>query len=448
MKKIILFAILLQAFGVFAQDKKERYEFSLKQAIEYALQNNYSAINANRDIETAKKKKWETTTMGLPQINGNVGYQNNFVFTRQGVSGNAFNPSGDPNSVTTIAFGTKHIMNSGITLSQLIFDGSYLVGLQSAKTYLKISENSKIKTNQEIKEIVINFYGNVLLAYESVLILEKNKAILEKTVSDTKEVYKNGFIEEENVEQLQLTLSSVKSALEYSIRMKLISTNMLKLVLGIDLEKSLILTDSLDILTQNNFDLNILKEEFNVSNAIDYQIGQNIEESKKLLLKLEKSKALPSLGAAFNFGYNSFANQFSFAESNQKWNNFSNLGVSLNVPLFSSLGRSSRTQQAKIEVEQSKTKLKETEQKLKLQFESAKSDYEFSLDQYTTAKNNLSLAERIENKQQIKFREGLSSSFDFAEAQKQLYTKQQDYLKSMVEIINKKAALEKIITKI
>jgi len=448
MKKIILFAILLQAFGVFAQDKKERYEFSLKQAIEYALQNNYSAINANRDIETAKKKKWETTTMGLPQINGNVGYQNNFVFTRQGVSGNAFNPSGDPNSVTTIAFGTKHIMNSGITLSQLIFDGSYLVGLQSAKTYLKISENSKIKTNQEIKEIVINFYGNVLLAYESVLILEKNKAILEKTVSDTKEVYKNGFIEEENVEQLQLTLSSVKSALEYSIRMKLISTNMLKLVLGIDLEKSLILTDSLDILTQNNFDLNILKEEFNVSNAIDYQIGQNIEESKKLLLKLEKSKALPSLGAAFNFGYNSFANQFSFGESNQKWNNFSNLGVSLNVPLFSSLGRSSRTQQAKIEVEQSKTKLKETEQKLKLQFESAKSDYEFSLDQYTTAKNNLSLAERIENKQQIKFREGLSSSFDFAEAQKQLYTKQQDYLKSMVEIINKKAALEKIINKI
>jgi len=448
MKKIILFAILLQAFGVFAQDKKERYEFSLKQAIEYALQNNYSAINANRDIETAKKKKWETTTMGLPQINGNVGYQNNFVFTRQGVSGNAFNPSGDPNSVTTIAFGTKHIMNSGITLSQLIFDGSYLVGLQSAKTYLKISENSKIKTNQEIKEIVINFYGNVLLAYESVLILEKNKAILEKTVSDTKEVYKNGFIEEENVEQLQLTLSSVKSALEYSIRMKLISTNMLKLVLGIDLEKSLILTDSLDILTQNNFDLNILKEEFNVSNAIDYQIGQNIEESKKLLLKLEKSKALPSLGAAFNFGYNSFANQFSFAESNQKWNNFSNLGVSLNVPLFSSLGRISRTQQAKIEVEQSKTKLKETEQKLKLQFESAKSDYEFSLDQYTTAKNNLSLAERIENKQQIKFREGLSSSFDFAEAQKQLYTKQQDYLKSMVEIINKKAALEKIINKI
>ena len=216
MKKIILIAILLQAFGVFAQDKKERYEFTLKQAIEHALQYNYSAINANRDIEAAKKKKWETTTMGLPQINGNVGYQNNFVFTRQGVSGNAFNPSGDPSSVTTIAFGTKHIMNSGITLSQLIFDGSYLVGLQSAKTYLKISENSKIKTNQEIKEIVINFYGNVLLAYESVLILEKNKAILEKTVSDTREVYKNGFIEEENVEQLQLTLSAVKSALEYS----------------------------------------------------------------------------------------------------------------------------------------------------------------------------------------------------------------------------------------
>lgn len=447
MKKTVFLALLLQAFIGIAQDKNESYEFTLQQAIDHALQHNYSAINANRAIEAAQKKKWETTTMGLPQINGSVGYQNNFVFTKQGVSGNAFNPSGDPNSVTTIAFGTKHIMNSGLTLSQLIFDGSYLVGLQSAKTYLKISENSKIKTHQELRELVINFYGNVLLAYESVLLLEKNKAILEKTLSDTREVYKNGFIEEESVEQLQLTLSSVKSALEYSKRMKIISTNMLKLVLGIDLEKSVTLTDTLNILTQNNFDLTILKEEFKVTNAIDYQIGQNIEESKKLLLKLEKSKALPSLAAAFNFGYNSFANDFLFVESNQKWNNFSNLGVSLNVPIFSSLGRSSRTQQAKIELEQSKTKLKETEQKLKLQFESAKSDYEYSLDQYATAKNNLSLAERIENKQQIKFREGLSSSFDFAEAQKQLYTKQQDYLKSMVEIINKKAALEKIINK-
>lgn len=447
MKNKLAITFLMLVSVLQAQDKKETYSFSLQQAINHALEHNYSAINANRDIEAAKQKKWETTTIGLPQLNGSVGYQNNFVFTRQGITGNPFNPAADQSGVSTIAFGTKHTMNSGLTLSQLIFDGSYLVGLQSAKTYLKISENAKIKTNQELKEIVTNSYGNVLLAQESVLILEKNKSILEKTLNDTKEIFKNGLIEEENVEQLQLTLSSVKSALEYSNRMKTISSNMLKLVLGIDLEEQLTLTDNLNSLTQNNFDLALLKEDFNVTNNIDYQIGQNMQESKRLMMMYEKSKALPSLGAAFNFGYNSFANEFSFGESSQKWNNFSNLGVSLNVPIFSSFGRSSRTQQAKIALEQSKTQLKETEQKLKLQFESAKSDYEYSLDQYATAKDNLSLAERIENKQQIKFREGLSSSFDFTEAQQQLYTKQQDYLKSMVEVINKKATLEKLLNK-
>jgi len=444
-KLTILFVLIFAIMH--GQEKKQSYSFSLQQAISHATEHNYSAINANRDIEAAKKKKWETTAIGLPQVNGSVTYLKNIDFTLQGVSGNAFNPGGDPNGIALFAFGTKQSMSSSVSLSQLIFDGSYLVGLQSAKTYLKISENAKLKTNQEIREIVINSYGNVLLAEESVAILEKNKAILEKTLNDTKEIFKNGLTEEENVEQLQLTLASVNSSLEYTKRMKIISKNMLKLVLGIELDEELTLSDTLTVLTQNNIDLGILKEDFNVTNNIDYQIGKNLQESKRLMLLYEKSKALPSLGAAFNLGYNSFANDFEFFNSNQKWNKFSNIGVSLNVPIFSSFSRTAKAQQAKITLEQSKTQLKETEQKLKLQFQSAKSDYEYTLDQFATAKENLKLAERIENKQQIKFKEGLSSSFDFTDAQKQLYAKQQDYLKSMIDIITKRAALEKIINK-
>jgi outer membrane protein len=322
-----------------------------------------------------------------------------------------------------------------------------LVGLWLAKTYLKISENAKVKTNQELREIVISTYGNVLLAKESVAILEKNKTVLTKTVNDTKEIYKNGFTEEENVEQLQLTLASLESSLSYSKRMETIATNMLKLVLGIELENDLKLTDNLDTLTQKNLDLAILQEQFNVTNNIDYQIGENSQEASRLMVLYEKSKALPSLGAALNFGYNSFSNDFTFFNSDQKWNRFSNVGVSLNVPIFSSFGRTAKTQQAKIAFEQSKTQLKETEQKLKLQFQEARSNYEYSLEQYATAKNSLNLAERIEGKQQIKFREGLSSSFDFTEAQQQLYSRQQDYLKSMVEVVNKKATLDKLLNK-
>ncbi|WP_298140116.1 TolC family protein [Flavobacterium sp.] len=445
MKNKIILTLLLFASILQAQEQKESYSFSLKQAIEHAIQNNYSVINANRDIEAAKQKKWETTTIGLPQINGAVGYVNNFELQKSLIPAEIF--GGTPGTFQEVAFGTKHSMNASATLSQLIFDGSYLVGLQSAKTYLKISENAKVKTAQEIKEIVVNSYGNVLLADESILILQKNKGILEKTLSDTKEIYKNGLIEEENVEQLQITLSSINSSLENVKRQKTIANDMLKLILGINLENQLSLTDKLENLTLSNLDLAVLREEFNVTNNIDYQIGQNLQTSKELLLKLEKSKALPSLGAAVNFGYNAFGNEFQFFTSNQKWLNYSNLGINLNVPIFSSFGRSSRTQQAKIALEQSKTQLTETEQKLRLQFEKSKSDYEFSLEQLSTSKSNLNLAERIENKNQIKFTEGLSSSFDLTKAQEQLYSAQQNYLQAMLDVINKRASLEKLLNK-
>jgi outer membrane protein TolC len=440
-KKFILTFLLFSLFSV-AQEKKESYNFSLQKAIEHAIQNNYTAINANRDIEAAKKKKWETTTIGLPQLNANVNYQNNIEIQKSVVPAEFF--GGNPGEFTEVAFGTRHNMVANATLSQLIFDGSYLVGLQSAKVYLQISQNAKEKTDLEIREIVINAYGNVLLARESVKVLENNKKTLEKVVFDTNETYKNGLTEEENVEQLQITLSQIKSSLSNANKRAEIALNMLKLVLGIELNETVNLTDNLDTLAIQNIDLVTLNSEFSVQNNIDYKIGLNSEESSRLLLKLEKSKALPSLSANFNFGYNAFSNTFSFLERDQRWLNFTNVGVGLNVPIFSSLGRTARTQQAKIAYEQAKTKLKETEQKLLLEFQSAKTDYEYSVEQFTVSKENLRLAERIESKQQIKFKEGISTSFEFTEAQRQLYSAQQNYLQAMVDVINKKATLDKL----
>ena len=179
------------------------------------------------------------------------------------------------------------------------------------------------------------------------------------------------------------------------------------------------------------------------TNNIDYQIAENFREQRRLEYKLQKASYLPKLSASANFGYNAFSNEFTFFQQDQKWFNFSYVGVNLNVPIFGSFGKRAKNQQAKIAFEQSETQLTETEQMLKLQYESAKSDYDFSIEQYATSKSNLKLAERIENKQQIKFREGLSTSFEFTEAQRQLYTAQQNYLQSMIDVINKKA-LEKI----
>ena len=168
-KTIILFIGILTGVAINAQ---ESISLSLNQAIDYGLKNSYSAINASRDIEAAKLKKWETTTIGLPQISATVDYQN---WIQQQVS---LLPAeffgGTEGEFAEVAFGTKQSLNATATLKQLIFDGSYIVGLQSAKVYLKISENAKDKTELGIREAVINSYGNVLLSEESILILEKN----------------------------------------------------------------------------------------------------------------------------------------------------------------------------------------------------------------------------------------------------------------------------------
>ena len=442
MKKLSLF-LLLACLGMQAQETKKSYSFSLQQAIEHALQYNYTAKNSGLDIEAAKKKKWETTAEGLPQISAGVDYTNNFEIQKSVVPAEFF--GGNPGEFAEVAFGTKHTMLARSTLSQLIFDGSYIVALQASKTYLQYYESSKKKTDLEVREMIINSYGNVLLAEENISILEKNKATLEKTLFDTEQTFKNGLIEEENVEQLKITLSSINSSLNYTKRLKDISYNMLKINLGIELEEELSLTDKLENLTTSNLDMALTGSSFEVKNNIDYALSTNFVEQRTLEMKLEKSKFLPSLSANLNFGYNAFGNQFEFFTSNQKWFNYSNLGVGLNVPIFSSFGKNAKVQQARIALEQAQTQLTETEQRLKLQYQNAKSDYEYSVEQYFSSKENLSLAERIEKKQQVKFTEGLSTSFDFTDAQRQLYSAQQSYLQSMVDVISKKAALEKAI---
>lgn len=447
MKQKLILTLLFVSLFLNAQDKKETYSFTLQHAIDHAIANNYTAINAKRDIDAAKQKKWETTATGLPQITSNLQYLNNLDFQVQGVSGNAFNPGGDPNEISTIAFGTKHSANASATLNQLIFDGSYIVGLQSAKVYLQISQNAKEKTDLEIKEMVTNAYGNVLLARESVLIFEKNKTTLEKTLFETTETFKNGLTEEENVEQLQITLTQLKSSLSNAQKRAEIALNLLKISMGIDINNEITLTEKLDDLAVKNVDLAVLAEEFNSQNSIDYKIQQNNEESKRLLLKLERYRALPTVGAQLNYGANTFSNEFDIISTQQKWYNYSNFGVNVSLPIFSSFRDRARTQQAKIAFEQAKTQLTETEQRLKLQFQQAKTDYEYSIEQYSASKSNLKLAERIEGKQQIKFKEGLSTSFEFTEAQRQLYTAQQNYLQAMIDVMNKKATLDKLTNK-
>lgn len=437
-KYIYVFCLLVFTINIKAQQKE--MNLTLDEAISFALKNSYSTKMANNDIKAAKKKKWETTTIGLPQIDAKVDYQN---WLKQQVSllpAEIF--GGNEGEFSEVTFGTKQNVNATVTLKQLIFDGSYLVGLQSAKTYLQISEQAKEKTELGTKEAVINAYGNVLVAEKSIEILELNKTVLEKNLNDAKKIYENGLNEEEDVEQLEITLGNLNSQLNNVSRMKVIAYKMLNLALGNSINIVLNLSDTLDTLIDKNINLGLASQDFNLNNHIDFKIAENDRESKRLLMKLEQSKALPSLSAFVNYGYAGNSDSFTFHKSDQKWFNSSLLGVSLNIPIFSSLKRSSKTAQAQIALDNADIKIDQIKEQLNLQVASSKSDYQLSIENYQTAKKNLSLAERIEKKQQIKFFEGITTSFDLAQAQNQLYTQQQNYIQSMLEVISKKAALE------
>jgi outer membrane protein TolC len=438
---IILFLITTVSFS-----QEIPKSLSLQEAIDYALENNRTAKNAQRDIEAAKKQKWETIASGLPQISAKIDYNH---WLKQQVS---LIPAeffgGNPGEFAEVAFGSKKTMNATATLNQKIFDGSYLVGLQSAKVFLEISKNAKVKTDLEVRQAVINAYGNVLLSEESVKILERNLAVLEKNLNETTKIFENGLGEEESVEQLQITLSSIKSSLANTERLKSLAYKMLNITLGVDLNTTIKLTDSLNSLTSQNVVLSLLDADENVEQTIDYKIAENDKVSKELLLKLEKSKALPTLNAFINGSYLGNNDKFQFLKSSQEWFGSSLLGVSINFPIFSSGMRAAATQRAKINLEKAIDNLTETEQLLKLQIETAKSEYKFAIEDYHIKKENLNLAERIEKKNQIKFFEGISTSFDLRQAQTQLYTAQQELLQAMLDVINKKAALETVLNEI
>lgn len=418
---------------LFAQ---KQLNLSMQEAIDYAIKNSYANKIAKNDIKVAIKRKWETTTIGLPKIDGKVAYQNNL---KQAVLLTDFNNDGIDEE---LIFGKKQTMNATATLSQLIFDGSYLVGLQAAKTYLKISEQAKKKTALATREAIINAYGNILVSERLIEILEKNTGVLEKNYKDAKKINENGLNEQEQVEQLEITLGNVQNSLRNAVRLKEIAYQMLNLSLGNDINTKLTLTDSLDSLMLNSSSLALLSKTFNLNGHIDFKIAENSRESKRLLMRLEQSKGLPSLSAFLNYGLAANSNSFTFLDEKQKWFGSSMFGVNLNIPIFSSLGRSAKTAQAKIELESADIRLEEIKQQLNLQTQSAKSEYQLSIENYESAMKNMKLAERIEKKQQIKFFEGISSSFDLSQAQNQLYSQQNNYVQSMLNVISKKAALE------
>lgn len=249
------------------------------------------------------------------------------------------------------------------------------------------------------------------------------------------------MVEEEALEQIQITLANLENQGRNSSRIVAISRQMLNLLLGVALDQSIALTDDLSKLAAQEL-LEPVDDAFTAEKNIDYRLGLNVQEQKRLELKLQKSYALPSLNTFVNYNSSAFADTFAFTQSQQQWFDSSILGVNINMPIFSSLGNTAKTKRAKIAYLKAQNNLTLTQKQVLLQWEQAQSAWSLAMDNYHTSGQNLKLAERIEQKNQIKFKEGIASGFELREAQLQLYSAQSAYLQAMLDLINAKTALE------
>ena len=222
MKKTVVFICLL----LLSTDIKSQDSFSLEDAINYALQNNRLSKNATSDLEIANAKKWETIATGLPQISAFFDYSNNIKQPISLVPAEFF--GGNPGEFAELSFGTKQTLDGSLTLRQLLFDGSYMIGLASIELFMDIAKKAKIKTDIEVKKATISAYGNALVSQERVEILKRNLENVKNNLEEINKIYDSGFTELENVEQLTISYSSLKNSLDYSIKLNKTSLNLLK----------------------------------------------------------------------------------------------------------------------------------------------------------------------------------------------------------------------------
>lgn len=420
----------------------QQTSFTLQEAQDYAAKNSYLMQTAEKEVEKSRKIVDETISIGLPQVNASANYQSYIETPVQLIPSEAI--GGTPGEFEEVFFGTEQQMGVAANVNQLIFDGSYFVGLQASKVFLQISEKDKIRSELEIRNMTLVSYGSVLVAERNSEILKNNKENLEQNAFETRQLYENGFVEEQDADQIELLLSTVTNSYEQSIRFLEIAKNQLNFVLGINIGTEVILNDDLDAIVTSSSKVELLTTEFDISSHIDYQIVENQERVSELQWKQQKSTYLPNVSAFYSYQQNSFSNDFDFFNE-APWFPSQIVGLNLNVPLFTSFGRSSRVQQAKIEYEQLNIAKKQVEQQLEINLRNARSVYSFSLSQFKTVEKNLELAEKIYRKTKIKYDEGISSSLDLNQVSNQLLENQTNYVSAALSLIDAKSELNKAL---
>lgn len=443
-KQLIILFILLFSTG-FAVEAQDVHRLTLATAVDLARRENTNIRNSIYDIEIARQQVWETTAQGLPQATAKVSYNNNIDIPVTLVPAIMFNPNAPKGEFMELKFGTQHNAQFNFQVSQLVFNGSYIVGLQTAKTFKLLSEQNKLRTENDVVETVTQTYNTILFALKNRFVLKHTLIDISQTYDELKATYKAGMAEETSVDQLLLNKLTIENAIKSIDRQINVQYDLLKIQMGVDLKDSIVITDSLDLVFNNSKVEKSMLQSFDINNNIDYQLMNTQEEISKQQVNLEKSTLLPSINAFFSHTQSGQSDEFSFFQSSQKWFPSNMVGASLVIPLTTSGGTVSRIKQAELDLRKTQNNKTLLEQNILLGVSTARNKLINEYDTYLTEKQNVLLAEKIYKRALVKFKDGVISSSELTQVNTQYYNSQSAFYAAMMNVLNAKVELDKFL---
>lgn len=425
---------------IYARDTKVR-EFSLQSAQTFAVESSYDTQRTRLDIQAAHKKVRETVLTGFPQLSSAIGYMNNLELATVLIP-NFF--EGKFDEKIPVQFGTQHNANVNFTLSQLLFNGSYIVGLKTSKIFRQLADRNHEKTQLDILETVSNTYYLILVAEESERILSSNLENLEKTHYEIRERYKEGFVAETDADLVQIAVTKLKNGLQAVVRQKEIAYKLLKFQMGLELDEQIVLTDKLEDILQQ-IDISETEDtEFNLEKNIDYRLLETQEKLSEMALKNEKAKYFPTISAFYSFQWNAFRDDFNFFNFNENWFRTQILGININMPIFTSGVQKAKVAQASIALEQVQNAKIQASQGLAVEEASAKSALDTAYENYLNTKENVELSKKVYDATLFKYNEGVASSLDLTQAHDQYLAAQSDFIQAISGLLTAKNKLDRL----
>jgi outer membrane protein len=426
--------LLYLALPVTAQTQPETgpMRFSLNESRDYALTHSPILLNSARDVEIAKKRVWESTSMGLPQAYATGSYSYTPQLAGLSEQLGEFIPDFDPDNLKTSVFGSFQV-------DQLLFSGQYLIGVKAAKVYANMSVLANTKSRIGVVENITNNYFSALVARQSKTILDSTLAAVEKTLYETEQMYNNGFAEVTDVDQLKILASNIKSNLSVAERQIDLMDRLLKFQMGLSIDQPIILTDQIDPLVFL-MDVEVTEiDSFVLERNVDYKLAATQEYLMQLNFQVNKSEYLPSVTGYYSY-YKSFDENFFNDQSP------STFGLSFYVPIFSSGQRAAKVGQSKITYLKAQTNKQIASESLRIQYQTALSDYISAHEIYILQKENRELSMRIYTKSITKFREGIGSSLDLNQTQSQYFESEGAYYRALMTLVSAKAKLESLVS--